>query len=267
DPSLDFLLKYRADLFTNTPIVFLSVARPPNALLTAGPGLTGLVRSNTYKQTVGVALKLHPDTEQLFVVSGTPERDKKFETLARQELADFERRVTIHYLTDLSLSELISTTKNLPQRSIVLYVWQRSANEAERNLQTFDFLSLLAPSVSVPVYSMGNRNVGTGVVGGYIQSSESNGRAAAEIVRRILSGTRAQDIPFANAPAVPTFDWRQLRRWRISESSLPPGSVVQFRELTFWEQYKWRIVGLAAVFVLQTLFIAVLLIERKRRRR
>src|ERR1044071_2662459 len=37
--------------------------------------------------------------------------------------------------------------------------------------------------------------------------------------------------------------------------------------MTFWQLYKWRIVGLLGLFVIQTAFIAVLLIERKRRRR
>jgi signal transduction histidine kinase len=63
------------------------------------------------------------------------------------------------------------------------------------------------------------------------------------------------------------FDWRELRRWGISEDRLPPGSVIRFRELTFLERNKWRIIGVLTLFALQTLFIAVLLIERRRRQR
>lgn len=63
------------------------------------------------------------------------------------------------------------------------------------------------------------------------------------------------------------FDWRGLRRWGVSESSLPPASVVRFKEFTFWELYKWRIAGVIALLILQSAFIAVLLVERRRRRR
>ena len=63
------------------------------------------------------------------------------------------------------------------------------------------------------------------------------------------------------------FDWRQLQRWGIQESLLPPDSVVRFKEFTFWELYKWRIIGTFALLVLQTAFIAILLVERRRRRR
>jgi signal transduction histidine kinase len=66
---------------------------------------------------------------------------------------------------------------------------------------------------------------------------------------------------------MPMFDWRELRRWNIDENLMPVGSLVMFRELTFWQQYKWRIVITAILFLLQSTIIAVLLIERKRRKR
>ena len=267
DPSLNFLLKYRADLFPNCPLVAITIQRPPSESINAGPGLTGIIRASTHRKTVDLALRLHPDTEQLFVISGTPERDKRFETAARAELSGYENRVRLTYLTDLPLNELIARTKSLPPRSVILYVWQRSLNEQEKLLQTTDVLASFAPSASAPIYGMGSRNVGFGLVGGYVQDSEVNGTKVAELVTRILKGTRAQDIPFEPAPSAPVFDWRQLRRWGISEDGLPPDSVVRFRELTFWGQYRWRIIGILALIALQTSFIAVLLIERRRRQR
>src|SRR6185369_707463 len=79
--------------------------------------------------------------------------------------------------------------------------------------------------------------------------------------------TRPQDIPVENGPSVPMFDRRQLQRWGISEDRLPPGSMIQFRELTFWQQYKWRGVGARVVFGLQALLIGALLVGRRRARR
>jgi signal transduction histidine kinase len=32
-----------------------------------------------------------------------------------------------------------------------------------------------------------------------------------------------------------------LRRWKISENVLPEGSIVQFREPTLWQRYKWYV--------------------------
>jgi len=49
DASLDFLLKYRHDLFPQAPIVFVAVRHPRNEELAAGPGVTGVINLNTYK--------------------------------------------------------------------------------------------------------------------------------------------------------------------------------------------------------------------------
>jgi signal transduction histidine kinase len=267
DPSLEFLLKYRTDLFPTCPIVFAAVKRPDPGLLTAGPGLTGIIRANTHRKTVDLALKLHPGTEHLFVISGTPERDKRFEIAAREELAGYESKLDIQYLTDLPINELVEKAKNFPSRSIVLYAWQRSDTAGEKVLQTYDVLALIAKSCSAPIYGMGSRNVGHGIVGGYVQDSERNGLEIAECVRRILNGTRAQDIPVDSAASVLMFDWRELQRWRIDERSLPNGSIIKFKELTLWQQYKWRITGVLLLFFLQSSIIGLLLIERKRRQR
>src|SRR5215211_5454397 len=266
DPALSFLLKYRTDLFPASPIVFVAVQRPSPAILTSGAGLSGIIRANTHRRTDDLALKLHPETKDVFIISGTPEHDKRFENLSREELAGYENRVRLNYFTDLPLNELMTRVKKLPRESIILYVWQRSLLEGEKSLQTYQVLEKVRQAASVPIYGMGSRNIGYGIVGGYVQDSERNGMETAEIVRRIFHGTPAQDIPVDSAASIPMFDWRELRRWGISESSLPSGSVISFKELTLWQQYKWRIVGVSIVLILQTLIIAALLIERRRRR-
>jgi signal transduction histidine kinase len=267
DPALDFLLKNRNDLFTNSPIVFVSVKRPAQGVLAAGPGLTGIIRANTHRNTLDLALKLHPETKEVFVISGTPEHDKRFERNSREELAGYDKRVRITYLTDLPIVELLNRVKELPQESIILYVWHRSALETEKALQTFEVLEKIRQVASVPIYGMGSRNVGYGIVGGYVQDSERNGLEAAELVRRILNNTRAQDIPVDSASSVLMFDWHELKRFGISESSLPSGSIIRFKEYTLWEQYRWRFVLVAFLLIIQTAIITALLLEQRRRRR
>ena len=63
------------------------------------------------------------------------------------------------------------------------------------------------------------------------------------------------------------YDWRELKRWHIGQSDLPPGSAVVSREPTAWGQYRWRILIVAAVLVLEAAWIVRLLHERRRRHR
>jgi PAS domain S-box-containing protein len=266
DAPLNFLLKHRTDLFPQAPIVFVAVKPPPAEQLLTEPGMTGIVHVSTHRETLELALRLHPDTEQVFVVSGTPERDNRFETIARKELQSYEARVRINYLTDFPLNELIAKTKTLPNRSIILYVWQQAFTEQGQMLETWEVLASFAPTASAPIYGMGSGNVGHGLVGGYVSSPEANGTRIGEIVVRILKGERPQDIRVKDAPAIYMFDWRELKRRGISEDRLPAGSQVRFKTVSFWELYKWYIVGIIAAFIIESLLIVWLLLMHARQR-
>jgi hypothetical protein len=65
---------------------------------------------------------------------------------------------------------------------------------------------------------------------------------------------------------MPKFDWREMRRWGISEARLPPGSKIYFRDPTAWEQYSWQIVIIVGVLLVQMFLIVGLFYERRRRR-
>ena len=73
--------------------------------------------------------------------------------------------------------------------------------------------------------------------------------------------------PLSLGPGTPVYDWRELKRWSISESVLLPGSVVRFREPTIWEQYRWYIIAALAIIAIQAALIADLLLQHTRRRR
>jgi len=268
DVSLDFLTKYRADLFTTTPIVFVATKQPPPESLAKEPGMTGMISINAYKKTLDLALGLHPDTEQVFIISGTLEHDKRIENLARAELQEYERRLRINYLTDVLPDNLIAETKNLPKHSLVLYVWQQSLSPEGRVIESMETLGAIAQSARVPIYRLSTSSYeGGGVVGGYINTPQANGTKVAEIVKQIVSGTSARNIPVEDAPTVPEFDWRQLQRLGISDTQLPPDSVIRFKEITFWGQYKGRIIIVLAIIALQFVLIAGLLLERNRKKR
>ncbi|MGH9761001.1 MAG: hypothetical protein ACREAC_09175, partial [Blastocatellia bacterium] len=62
DRPLDFLLKYREDLFPTAPILFFVTKVPSPGQLAAGPGMTGFVSLNAYRETLDLALRMHPRT-------------------------------------------------------------------------------------------------------------------------------------------------------------------------------------------------------------
>src|SRR5262245_50670390 len=113
DGPLNFLLKYRNELFPQAPIVFSAVNPPTSKEIAAEPGMTGIIHIYSFRQTLDLALRLHPGTEQVFIVSGTFEHDKTYEDMGRKTLQGYESRVKITHLTDLSPHELIDRMKSL----------------------------------------------------------------------------------------------------------------------------------------------------------
>ena len=73
-----------------------------------------------------------------------------------------------------------------------------------------------------------------------------------------------------NQLPVPTFSLprkRQLCRWGIDEADLPPGSVVRFRSQSFWDIYRWHVIGILSLCAIQAMLILGLLVQRARGRR
>jgi signal transduction histidine kinase len=109
--------------------------------------------------------------------------------------------------------------------------------------------------------------MGTGVVGGFMNDPREHGRAAAALVRRVLSGVAADDIPIGHAEYTPRFDWRVLRRFGIDEARLPPGSRIVGRPFSLYETYRAAIwAGIAVMLALLSIVAGLLyLVVRMRR--
>src|SRR5215471_3697084 len=265
--ALNFALKYCNELFADTPIVFSTLGNPNLDDQTHAAGMTGVVADRMFARTLDMALNLHPDTTQVYVIVGTSEHDKEFEANVRDELRPLEARVATTYLTELPLQEILGTVKNAPDQSIVFYV-RYSVDEPGKSIDPFDALSLTAQASRVPVYSLGAPPLmGRGSIGGYFSDDDIGQAKLAQMAVEVAKGKRPQDIPIFEIPNVLRFDANQLKRWSIGEDKLPAGSVVLFKQATFWERYKWRIISVAGLFALQTALILALLLERYRRRR
>jgi signal transduction histidine kinase len=255
----DFLTKNRRTLFTQAPRVV--IGEPDDG------GGTGIATYRAYEENLELVMRLHPRTKHVFIVSGTLQHDKRFETRARELLRSDQRGPIVEYLTDLSLDELVARVKTLPAQSVVLYAWQQSQRAGGSVVESTEILSAVLSATRVPVYGMSEAAFGSGIVGGRVFTLEGNGRRAAEMAIRLLEGARSQDLPVEAAPTITLFDWRQLQRWGIGTDRLPPGSVVQFRDLSFWDSYKRYIMAAIVVCGIQAVLIVALLVQRAQRRR
>ena len=89
-----------------------------------------------------------------------------------------------------------------------------------------------------------------------------------ETVGQILAGEPPDSIPVKHGTNnLLKVDWRQLRRWNIPESALPPGTAVLYRQPTVLERYRKYILAGALLIALQGVLIIGLLWQRASKRK
>jgi hypothetical protein len=232
-PSVVSFLNQDRTLFQSVPIVFTT--RPG---LLAEPPSTGIISEIDLAGTLSAALEAQPDTKQVFVVSGVAPFDKLYEDIFKEQQAAFTGRVSFHSLSGLSMVDLEQRVRHLPSDAIV-YFLSLSDDGSGHTFMPLDAVETIAAAANVPVYSWHESALGHGIVGGHLHSSLNDARETARLAARILRGESPQSIPVTTVHSYTyEFDWRQLQRWRISESSLPAGSVIRFREPTLLQRYR-----------------------------
>jgi len=128
-------------------------------------------------------------------------------------------------------------------------------------------LRRLRAVANAPIFSYQDAFFGGETVGGPMHSTAETSRKTVSAVIRILAGEKPVDVRTEPIPlASPRYDWRELRRWGISANNLPPDSEILFREPNVWERYRWQMLMITVVFLVQAGLISGLLHERRRRR-
>jgi len=261
DPALQFVLQYRDQLFPGVPIVASAGSTLGPHLATAG--VTGTTWRAADVETIELALSLHPSTQRVFVVA--QELTDGYLEGVQAALAKSAEGVELSFIQERSVSGLLAAVRAVPPNSLIHFI-RFSRQDPGNVMFPLEVVRMVAEASPVPVYASTDSFVGTGVVGGMVRLAPGIGTRVGEIALQVLDGTRAQDIPIEQVPPVPTFDWRQMQRWHIDPSLLPPGSDIRFKVPTAWELYRWYIVSALSLLALQSLLIAGLVFERRRRR-
>jgi len=266
--ALQFALRFRDELFPGAPIVFSAATVPREVLDHTSQGITGVRLDVVFSETVEMVLTLHPSVRRLFVIAHAPAADG-YDQQVQSALQRFADRVELVYMKERTLPELLAAVEAIPAQSLIFYTrYAPLATDSpiERNMYPDEIGGLIAKAARVPVYASSEISIGMGVVGGMIRPIDVVGTRVGEMARQILNGTPPKAIPIDTVPTTPIFDWRQVKRWGIDPSKLPPRSRILFRTPSVWETYRRYIIGTIVVVTAQLLLIAGLLRQRARRR-
>ena len=270
-PAARFVQRHRADLFPTTPMLLAAVdaRRVEPSMLSEQDTVVGL--RNDHVAYVENILRLLPETKTIAMIIGNSPAERFWVGDVQRELKPLieKNKVELLFYNEQPFAEILKEVANLPPHSAIFFQ-QMMVDGAGAVQGDKEPIKRIYEVANAPIFTndMARVNDGVQVVGGPMFSPTEAARPTAAVAVRILGGEKASGIkpPTIELSAL-KYDWRQLKRWNISESRLPLGSEVVFREPTAWRRYSWQIALITAVIVAQAGLISALLNAHRRRRR
>jgi len=261
EEATSFIVNHRNTIAPDAKIVFCGFGSDTASKMSLPSDVVGAFSEFDITKTFEMARGLQPNASHLFILGGSSNFDRSWLASARADLAVPAKNYETTYLEDLTIDEFVERATHFPTESIVL-VLTVAMDRTGRNFIPRQALEQIAARASAPIYGPYDTYVGHGVVGGNAVTFESIGRTVAGLAVDALAGKPIENV---DVPQTYVADARQLKRWGLSESALPPGTVLSFKQKTLWEEYWQWIVGVFAVVALQGMVITGLLVERRRR--
>lgn len=264
--ALPFIVKHRDLIAPKVPVVFSGVSPANYSSSQPPPDVTGVITEFNLDKTLALAERLQPGARRLFVVAGSSPVDRLWQATARKTIEARDRKFETTYLFELPYDALVATLASVPRDAVVI-VLTVFGDGTGKTFVPQEIATTLARISPAPVYAPYDTFLGKGAVGGFVETFESVGIAAADMVLEIIAGRDAATLPPRTNPGQAyRVDYRAMQRWNLQASNLPPGTVVLFKEPSIWDQHRNLMLALLAVFGLQTAFATALLIQQRRRK-
>jgi signal transduction histidine kinase len=265
-PAARFVQRHRADLYPTTPMLLAAVElrRVEQSMLSEQDAVVG-VRFDQVALVENI-LRLLPETKAIAIIIGNSPNERFWIGEQKRVLGPLlENKVELIFYNERPFEKILKEVASLPPRSAILFqqLWTDGAGAVYGDKEP---LKRIYGVANAPIFSFDQSHFNGEIVGGPMFSPAEGARPTAAVAVRMLGGEKGSSIKVPPIEfSTPRYDWRQLQRWNISESRLPPGSEVLFREPTAWQRYSWQIALTTAVILLQAGLISALLNARRRR--
>lgn len=269
DNALIFLLKYKKQLFPNTPAVFLGINNVHRALQQdQNPSITGVVETVSIVDTLKLIKKLHPNTEKIIAISdgtssGLGDLHKYKELSKRFPNKKLEYISLENYQFHSFWKKLAQIDKKTPVLLLSAYL------DKEGNRMNFnESLIKIKQHLKSPLYHLWLHGMEKGILGGKLISHYYQGRSAGKIVLDILNGKSISSISVKRDGLNKYFfDYSQLKQFGIEHSKLPKESIILNKPISFYEEHKtliWSIIVFLAFLFIIILIIQINIIRRRK---
>ncbi|KAF0179925.1 MAG: putative PAS/PAC sensor protein [Nitrospirae bacterium] len=262
DDALGFLRRNRDKMFPNVPVIFTGINWFTPEKLGGQKGITGVNEDADVQATLDLMISLHPGAKKIYVVNDTTTTGKVVREKFNQIMPKYQGKVEFLWLEDIEMSKILETVSSLTADSLVLItVFQK--DKAGNFFEFSESTKMVSDASKVPMYGLWDFNLQHGIVGGMLTSGFYQGKAAGDMLNRVLRGTSPDAIPvLMESPNKYMFDYVQMARFKIDRAKLPPGSIVMNQPGANVAVSRTFIWGVGFLMVLLTMGAAILIYKR-----
>lgn len=234
--------------------------RIPIADLADPYNLTFLYSNFYIKENVELICRMTPEIKDFIFVGDGRLVNQTNDSIIRSELKKNYPEVNYQFLSPSKISTnlLLDTLHSVdPHTTGILFSsWFYKRTFAGNTSLVSNSHRLIATS-SAPLFTIGMvtiKNSG-GMLGGYTYDQEAYNRKIMQDIKLVLDGKRASEIPFyLPADGAPVLDYGALLRKGMPLELCPVKTEFFNKPPTFWELYRYFIIGAVVCFILLTLF-------------
>ena len=226
-----------------------------------GYNLTTLKMPYYVKETIDLMKQLIPGMKRLAFISDDRYISEEARGEVRETTAKYFPELTLELLTTTCVTTemLLDTLRRYPtDTGIIYYSWFEAHNKGD-NSYLFDHIQEIIPSFTPsPLFLLTSEDLSNNTfAGGYYVSMASYGESMLNLLDRILSGERADQIPsLVGGQGNGHLCYPVLQSHGISPSLYPKGAVYINRPESFFQHYKKEI--LLVIVILAVVLAAIL---------
>lgn len=265
--ALEFLKKYRDMMFGMSPVVFCGVNDFRSEDIKDYKYYTGVNETPDLRAVLDMALRLHPNTKKIYVISDTSAPAKRIQGELEILKPDYKNKAQFELIDEIDMTKVLAEVERIPSNSLILYaVFTR--DYTGRFFEYDEGLPLISSKSKAPIYGLWDYHLGLGIIGGKLLDGFDQGKAAGEIAANIIvKGNNIANIPAVmSSPARYMFDYKQMDRFGVKNSQLPKDSMIINKPPDVYRVSAWLVIGIIVVLVLMMGSVVMLLLNVKQRK-
>jgi diguanylate cyclase (GGDEF)-like protein len=247
-PAIDLVRSHPTSRFQTLPAVLLPNANLRLDQITDFQSSAVVNLGPIIPETLRLALAQHPDAESLVVIGDrTPDAQDLIGDI-RQQLAQLDRHILLDVWDQFTLPELLEKVQDVPKSTVILFTLVFSDTTGQQ-MRPADVVAAIAPPASVPVYVLYDSMLGTGAIGGHVQSAQQTGQIALQAAYKAHQRQLGGDTSNREYQASQTMvDWQALQRWRLDSAMIPDSATWINQPPPLWKTYG-REVSVALILI------------------